>query len=358
MALAVSAWGGHAAAAGAAGTVYFLAPGQQDAARWLQQDAPAFSAKLKELAPGLSVEVLDANMDTATQDSQVQTAITKGAKAIVLVSVDENATGGILTSAAAAKVPVVLYDHNALHGAAAARVFYDFFQTGQLQGQALVDDIANPKGPFQGKTGPIRLMRVFIAHGVSITEAFAAGQDAAWKPLVDAGKLKVVCDDWAALGGDPFDKQIQQLAEQCLTRNNNGVDAALSLNDQFATYVMAALNSAGLLGKVPVYGGQDADLSGLQNIIRGYQTATVFKPQLQQAQIAAEVVASLVTTGGLPAGKTYETQNNGTADIPVVKLQASLVRKDDIHKVVEAGIYTWNQICVGDVASDPVCQKR
>ena len=338
----------------AEGTVFFLAPGQQDAARWLQQDAPALTATIKELAPGLEVEVLDGNMDVQTQETQVQTAITKGAKAVLLVSVDENTTGGMLQALDEAGIPVVLYDHNAKGGPAAARVFYNFYDTGVLQGQALVDDINDPEGPFAGHEGPVRLMRIFIARGVSITEAFAAGQDAAWAPMIAEGKIELVCDDWAVLGGDPFDIQIQRLSEQCLTRNNNDIDAALSLNDQFATYVLAALNTAGLLGQVPVYGGQDADISGMQNLIRGYQTATVYKPQIRQARVAAEVVVSLVETGELPPGD-YQTENNGTADIPIVSLEPSVVRKGDIGSLIEDGIYTWDQICTGDVATDPIC---
>jgi D-xylose transport system substrate-binding protein len=336
------------------GTVFFLAPGQQDAARWLQQDAPALTATIKELAPGLDVEVLDGNMDVQTQETQAQTAITKGAKAVLLVSVDENTTGGMLQSLAEAGIPVVLYDHAAKGGPAAARVFYNFFDTGVLQGQALVEDIKDPDGPYADHEGPIRLMRIFIARGVSITEAFAAGQDSAWEPMIASGKIELVCDDWAVLGGDPFDIQIQRLSEQCLTRQNNDIDAALSLNDQFATYVLAALNTAGLLGQVPVYGGQDADISGIHNLIRGYQTATVYKPQIRQARVAAEVVVSLVQSGELPPGD-YETENNGTADIPIVALEPSLIRKDDIGILIEDEIYTWDQICTGDVASDPIC---
>ena len=336
------------------GTVFFLAPGQQDAARWLQQDAPALTATIKELAPGLDVEVLDGNMDVQTQETQAQTAITKGAKAVLLVSVDENTTGGMLQSLAEAGIPVVLYDHAAKGGPAAARVFYNFFDTGVLQGQALVEDINDPDGPYADHEGPIRLMRIFIARGVSITEAFAAGQDSAWEPMIASGKIELVCDDWAVLGGDPFDIQIQRLSEQCLTRQNNDIDAALSLNDQFATYVLAGLNTAGLLGQVPVYGGQDADISGIQNLIRGYQTATVYKPQIRQARVAAEVIVALIETGELPPGD-YETENNGTADIPIVALEPSLLRKDDIGILIEDEIYTWDQICTGDVASDPIC---
>ncbi len=336
------------------GTVFFLAPGQQDAARWLQQDAPALTATIKELAPGLDVEVLDGNMDVQTQETQAQTAITKGAKAVLLVSVDENTTGGMLQSLAEAGIPVVLYDHAAKGGPAAARVFYNFFDTGVLQGQALVEDINDPDGPYADHEGPIRLMRIFIARGVSITEAFAAGQDSVWEPMIASGKIELVCDDWAVLGGDPFDIQIQRLSEQCLTRQNNDIDAALSLNDQFATYVLAGLNTAGLLGQVPVYGGQDADISGIQNLIRGYQTATVYKPQIRQARVAAKVIVALIETGELPPGD-YETENNGTADIPIVALEPSLLRKDDIGILIEDEIYTWDQICTGDVASDPIC---
>ena len=48
--------------------------------RWETQDAAAFVRTMGELAPGVKVEVFNANNDTSTQQRQAEQALTQGAK--------------------------------------------------------------------------------------------------------------------------------------------------------------------------------------------------------------------------------------------------------------------------------------
>ena len=64
--------------------------------------------------------------------------------------------------------------------------------------------------------------------------------------------------------------------EQCLTANDNNVDAVVASNDGTAGGVVAALASQGLAGNIPV-SGQDGDIAALNRIAKGYQTVSAWK---------------------------------------------------------------------------------
>ena len=120
----------------------------------------------------------------------------------------------------------------------------------------------------------VTVSRVYGNNGDNYTIQDLAGQNEKIQSLIDDGTVEVACEDYAA-GWDPA--AAQQLVEQCLTRTQNQIDAVLAMNDGTASGAIAALQSQGLAGQIPVYGGQDANLDALRYILQGLQTATVFK---------------------------------------------------------------------------------
>ena len=73
-----------------------------------------------------------------------------------------------------------------------------------------------------------------------------------------------------------------------LTKLNNKVDGVLSANDGLAGGIVIALKAQGLAGKVPVT-GQDATVAGLQQILLGNQSMTIYKPLRKLADAAAKM---------------------------------------------------------------------
>ena len=63
--------------------------------------------------------------------------------------------------------------------------------------------------------------------------------------------------------------------EQMLVKTGNKIDAVAAANDGLANAVVVALKSH-KLKPIPL-SGQDATVQGVQNIISGWQTMTVFK---------------------------------------------------------------------------------
>jgi len=335
---------GHSSSA-LSGDVYFLVP-DAGTPRWLTQDTPLFTQDLKQLAPGLHVIVENANDSVTQQQSQVQNAITKGAKAIMLVSVDPNEATGALVSAKQAGVPVIAYDHNTQNGPLTAFDVYNSVTVGALQ--------AAPACQFLSQGNPKTLARIMGNPGEYGTTRYFEGQNECLNPLIKSGQVKVACStytpNWAPATA-------QQEAEACLTKTNDKVDAFLDMNDGTSGGVIAALQAHHLAGKIPVFGGQDADLQNLQYIAQGYQAGTIFKSFVVEAKVAAEMTVALLQEKS-PLPGVNGTYNNGYADIPTALLTPTYVTQSTLGNVVSAGIYTWKQICSGPAAGTSVCQAH
>ncbi len=75
---------------------------------------------------------------------------------------------------------------------------------------------------------------------------------------------------------------------------------------------------------------------------------TVYKPIKLEAEAAAEAAIALLK-GEDVAALASDTLNNGTSEVPFLKLTPLAVTKDNIAETVIAdGFRTWEEICVGD----------
>ena len=82
--------------------------------------------------------------------------------------------------------------------------------------------------------------------------------------------------------------------------------------------------------------GQDADLEACQRIVEGTQEMTVYKPVENLAKAAAEYAVALAKGEDV---KTATRYNDGTYDVPFVKLQPVAVTKANMDETIIAGGY-------------------
>lgn len=349
----LSACGGDAGG-GAAGSgggdakkVYMMLP-NATTVRFESRDAPLFKQAMEKYAPGTQVEIVNAQGDPNKQQDQVNTAITQGANAIVLISADANLASGSLALAKQAGVPVVLYEHDAKNGPADVSVLFDAKQVGEEQGKRAAELINSLPG------NGLKVARIKGNPGEYGTIQYQAGQDTALRPLIDSGKINVVCEqnitNWDPVAGQAF-------MTDCLTRNNNDLNLIVSMNDGLAGASVAALTQVGLQGKIPVTGGQDANVEALQYIAQGFQDNTILKDLSKQADEAAQVTASIINGQGVPQNMVNGSVDNGEAQIPAVFLSVQNVTKDNLQDVVNAGVWQWSDICKG-IEQTPVCQQN
>ena len=199
---------GTAAIAEASQKVFFLLP-NSTTIRFESRDAPFFVDALAEYAPNAEVVVQNGEGDPARQQRLVEDAIAQGADVILYTSSDANLAAGALAAAEEAGVPVVLYDHDAVGGRAEAHVVFDSLSVGQAQGRRAAELIS-----AMDKT-PVKVARVKGNQGEFGTGQYEAGQNEFLQPLIDSGKVEVVCEQYTQ-NWDPV--LAQSFAEDCLTK--------------------------------------------------------------------------------------------------------------------------------------------
>jgi len=328
--------------------VFFLLP-NTTTIRFESRDAPFFVAAMKEKAPKARVVVQNAQGDPQLQQRQVEDAISQGASLILLVSADANLIAGGLAAAEAAKVPVVLYDHDAVGGKAEAHVVFNSLSVGEAQGKRAAELI----GKMDKK--PVKLARVKGNQGEYGTRMYEKGQDEFLKPLIDSGKVKVVCEQYTQ-NWDPT--RAQAFAEDCLTKTGGDVDVFLGMNDGTTGGAVAALISQGYKpGDKLVTGGQDATVEALRYMAQGWQDNSVLKDLKVLAGKAADVTASILDGKGVPKDVVNGIVNNQYMDVPASLLPIDNITADNLSEVVSKGVWTWKEICQG-VENTAVCKAH
>ncbi len=328
--------------------VFFMLP-NSTSIRFEARDAPLFTAALAERVPNAEVIVQNGEGDPARQQRLVEDAITQGASVILLTATDANLASGSLSAAADANVPVVLYDHDAVGGKAEAHIVFDSLSVGRAQGERAANLISAME------KSPVRIARVKGNQGEYGTGQYEAGQDEFLNPLIESGKIEIVCEQYTQ-NWDP--SLAQSFAEDCLTRTGGDVDVFIGMNDGTTGGSVAALISQGFSpGEKLVTGGQDANVEALRYIAQGWQDNSILKDLSVQATNAAEVVAALLEGKGVPENLINGKVNNQFMDIPAVFLPVSNITLDNLEDVVTAGVWTWAEICQG-IETTEVCKSN
>ncbi|MGH3292501.1 MAG: substrate-binding domain-containing protein, partial [Trebonia sp.] len=141
--------------------------------------------------------------------------------------------------------------------------------------------------------------------------------------------------------------------QQQYTAHKN-INAALIPNDENGAPIIHYLQGQGVKAKTFPTTGQDATLTGLQNILTGYQCGTVYKPIYEEAQAAA-ALALFVRAGQTPPttlvnGSTQDTTAN--VSVPSVLLNPEWVTTANMNSTVIADKFVpASQLCAGSFAS-------
>jgi D-xylose transport system substrate-binding protein len=334
--------------------VYFMAPNTTPT-RYIQQDGPDFEEALEKLDPNIEVKFVNAAGSSDTQLQQANSAIAAGADALVVVAADPNTSAGLLQAAAQADVPVIGYENPPINGEMYAQVVFDPKAVGVLQGEYFAEQVAT--GAFGT---PAKVARLYGNKGDVYTTEMLAGQNEVLDPLIADGSIEVVCEDYVK---DWAPDNAQIAAEQCLTKTQNDVGAFLGFYDGITAGIIAALKGTGV--SVPVYGGQNPELTGLQYMLTGDQQDNVLKAFSVEAEAAAQIALAAINGEEPPSDLVKDTVNNGAADVPTAKLPATLIHLEDgvdpgdaVQQAVDLGIFTWEEICTGPAAETPTCVDK
>lgn len=286
--------------------------------RW-QVDRDLFLARAEAL--GAEVRVQSANSDDSVQLTQVQSLITQGVDALVIIPHNGEAMAKAVALAHAAGVPVLSYDRLITGCDLDLYITFDNVKVGELQARFLEARI--PAG------GKLRLVRIYGSKTDNNAALFKQGQDNVLKPLIEAGRVEVVFEDWAA---DWKPENAKKIMNAAITTAGTSIDAVLASNDGTAGGAIQALTEEGLAGKVLVT-GQDGDLAACQRIVQGTQTMTVYKPIKELANRAAEAAVRLAKRQPVIARAGTD---NGKVEVPSMLLEILAVTKENLRETIVA----------------------
>ncbi len=246
---------------------------------------------LRELLEAKGYEVLsqEANQDVKLQNDQIDNMVSQGAKALIIIAQDGDAAVTAVDKAADAGVAVVAYDRLIKSPKIAGYISFNNVEVGRQQADGVMKalDIENWD---VAANGPARVVKLGGSPTDNNAILFRQGQDLIVDPLVEAGKVEVVADQWVE-NWDPANAL--KLMENILTSVNNDVDAVVASNDGTALGALQALNAQGLAGVVPI-SGQDATADGCNSIVKGQLTVSILKDIRNLAPIAVDMVDALI----------------------------------------------------------------
>jgi ABC-type xylose transport system substrate-binding protein len=339
------------------GLVYFMAPNTQPE-RYIHQDGPDFVEAMKELDPSIEVKQEVADGTSATQQSQIETAIANGAKALVVVAADPPSSAGLLEYAASNEVPVVGYENVPLNGPLTSQVIFSPLSAGEQQAKYFSEQVK------EGKLGatPVPIVRLYGNKGDVYEVQMKKGQDKYMEPLIKEGAVEVTCEnyvkEWAP-------ENAQSDMESCLSKNAD-IRGYLGMYDGDVAGALAALKQHGLDGKkVKMFGGQNPELSGLQNLLLEEQQDEVYKPYPFEAKAAAELALAAVKGEEPPASLINAQVDNGADTIATDEIQPAYGHLEAgvdpaglVKKAVDYGMFTWKEVCTGEAAQTKGCKEN
>jgi len=316
--------------------VAVLLPDSKSSVRWETQDRRFLGSAFK--AAGLKYSITNAEGDAQRQRAQAEQALTNGAKVLLLVNLDSGSGAAIETLAASKGAKTIDYDRLTLKGKAAYYVSFDNVQVGKLQGKGLVAGL-KANGSYSKHPVIAELNGSPTDNNATL---FKQGYDSILNPLYKSGTFKKGPDQSVPAWDN---QKALTIFEQMLAKTSNNIQGVAAANDGLGNAVISALK-ARKLKPIPVT-GQDATAQGVQNIISGWQTMSVYKSIKLEAGAASKLAIALIK--GQPA-KTNGKVNDGNRNVPSVLLTPISITKSNYTLLFTDGFLKKGEVCRGEFA--------
>jgi D-xylose transport system substrate-binding protein len=331
--------------------------------RWAATDRPNMQATIE--AGGGTFTDFDARLDSAQQQTDVETLINGGADVLILLAQNQDAALAAIEIAQNSDVPIIAYDR-LIEDPSVLYVTFDNVGVGRAVAAAVLEAV--PSGNYvliKGDPGDPNAS-TFLPMG---------WDEAGLAEKVESGEITIIADQFT----DGWRTETAQNNMEAIIDAANAegiqIDAVLAENDSTALGVVAALQAKGY-DPIPV-SGQDGDQGNLQNVAAGWQYVDVWKDSNQLGKVAGaaalqlcEGVAmadltipeglipdSVVPTAGAQAAP-FETPGGNTVTSFI--LQPTPITQANLDLVVDAGWIDKDVLCeqVSDPAmAAPICAE-
>lgn len=313
-------------------------------ARWIA-DGDNMVKVLKER--GYNTDLQYAEDDIPNQLSQIENMVTKGAKVLVIASIDGTTLSDVLSQAKAKGITVIAYDRlirdtpNVDYYAT-----FDNFQVGVLQAQSIESalKLKDAKGPFNielfGGSPDDNNAYFFYDGAMSVL-----------KPYIDSGKLVVASGQTgmnkvSTLRWDGATAQARMDNLLSAFYTNKKLSAVLSPYDGLSIGILSSLKGVGYGSgdmPMPIVTGQDAEVPSIKSMLRGEQYSTIFKDTRDLAKVTADMVDAALSGKQVQVNDT-KTYNNGVKVVPSFLLKPVAVDKSNWESLLlDSGYYKKSQ---------------
>jgi putative multiple sugar transport system substrate-binding protein len=321
--------------------------------RWIA-DGDNLKKQLEGL--GYKVDLQYAEDSIPTQTQQLDNQITKGAKVLIIASIDGTAITTQLENAKQNNIPVIAYDR-LIRNSPNVDYYatFDNFKVGVQQATSLLTGlkVLNADGSDAGAKGPLNVELFAGSPDDNNATFFFNGAMSILQPYIDKKVITVKSgqtkfETVATLRWDPA--TAQKRMENLLTSTYKGgtkVDGVLSPYDGISIGILSALKSSGYgtaAQAYPIVTGQDAEVASVKSIVAGEQYSTIYKDTRQLAKVAGEM-ADAVLKGQTPATNNTKDYDNGEKVVPSQLLESVIVDKANYQaQLVDTGYYTADQL--------------
>jgi D-xylose transport system substrate-binding protein len=327
------------------GMVAAILPDTVSSTRYVEFDQPDITKALTEAGLRSSQFVVQNALGSdATQLTDAQTDISNGATVLLLDPIDSGVGTQIEIYAKQRNVKVIDYDRLTLGGSRAYYVSFNNVRVGRLMGQGLVRCVS------AWHISKPQVVVMFGAVTDNNSKLFAQGYDSVLHPYFNSGKWTAV-----ARTAGTWDAPTAETEFQAVYAAHHNVNAALIPNDETGAPIITYLQSLHVKPKSFPTTGQDATLTGLKNVLAGYQCGTVYKPIYLEAQAAVALALYLRAGKNPPKPLVNGTTIDTTAgvNVPSVLMMPTWVTTANLKAtVIKDKLVSPSQLCTGQYAAD------
>jgi D-xylose transport system substrate-binding protein len=342
------------------GGITAILPDTVSSTRYVEFDAPFLTKAMTDAGLTPTEEYVEnADGSDPTELAMDEAAVTAGDKVVIMDPLDSGVGSKIEAYNQAHGVKTIDYDRLTLGG---KRTYYDSFNNvavGTLLGNGLVSCISSWK---------VAKPDVLVMHGAATDNnatLFADGYDAVLAPYFTSGKWSLV-GKLAAQGAQgevpagTWTPSVALTEFEGVYTANPGINAVLMPNDENGAPIIHWLITAkGLKPDTIPFTGQDATLTGLGNILTGYQCGTVYKPIYEEAQAAVALAvyarAGLTPPAALINGQTLDSVEH--KEVKSVLLTPEWVTAKNMNSTVIADQFVpAGTLCAEPYATAAACK--
>jgi len=329
------------------GALVGVAMPTKTSSRWIK-DGDAVKASLEKLGYKVDLEYGDDKIPNQVQ--QISNMLTKGAKVLIIASIDGTALSDQLDQAAKSGVKVIAYDR-LINGNKNVDYYttFDNNEVGVQQATSLLTGLGvlDKDGKDTGATGPFNVELFAGSPDDNNATFFFNGAMDTLKPFIDKGVVvvksgQVGFTQVATLRWDPAtaQKRMQNLIASTYS-DGSKVDGVLSPYDGLSIGIISALTSSGYAtDALPIVTGQDAEAASVKSIIAGQQYSTIYKDTRLLGDEAVKMADDLLN-GRTPEVNDTKSYDNKVKIVPTYLFPPKVVTKDNYKELlIDTGYYT------------------